>query len=146
MPYAHIRESHAASLYKEIITGVLPTLPNKLSEMSTLQACLWHLCGDCWKAIPNDRPKMSSITLRLISISTDPLGVTLRTLNHLNVTGAIFLRKQIESAGGKFCDVFIGYVHRGSKFAKVAVKQLRSSTVVEGDRRAVGSLIILPQS
>lgn len=65
------------------------------------------------------------------------LRAVLEELTHLNLTKNLTIEKQIPMAGGGYCDVFIGYVRRGSRRVKVAVRQLRTYIMLERDFKKV---------
>lgn len=77
------------------------------------------------------------------SSTTNPLDSILGQLSHLNLTGRIKIKEQIATAGGGYSDVFIGYVRRGTKQAKVAVRQFRSFIISDRDVKKVCLLICL---
>lgn len=69
--------------------------------------------------------------------SAEQLQVVLEELSHLNLTGNVEIESQIATAGGGYCDVFIGYVRRGPNRVKVAVRQLRAFIMLERDFKKV---------
>lgn len=63
----------------------------------------------------------------------------LKDLNHLNVTECIELVGQIASAGGGYCDVYVGFALRGGSRIKVAISQLRAFIIFKRDFKKVCS-------
>lgn len=63
----------------------------------------------------------------------------LKDLNHLNVTECIELVGQIASAGGGYCDVYVGFALRGGSRIKVAIRQLRAFIIFKRDFKKVCS-------
>lgn len=86
------------------------------------------------------QPKSARADSRITApTSAERLNAVLEELSHLNVTGSIEIEKPIATAGGGYCDVFIGYVRRlgGPNRVKVAVRQLRTFIMLERDFKKV---------
>lgn len=68
-----------------------------------------------------------------LTASADQLRAVLAELTRLNLTKSLATEELIHKAGGGYCDVFIGYVRRGSSRVKVAVRKLRTHIMSDRD-------------
>lgn len=91
---------------------------------------------------PESKLKQDDGPKDLIISSADRLRVVLEKLGDLNVTKNVQIAEQIASAGGGFCDVYIGYALRGSDRIKVAVRKLRAFIILNHDFRKVCVCIV----